>query len=425
MPDLHLPTPCYDEQRVPAHALPPLLVTETGQLAQTPAAWRTNRRPELLELFRRHVYGRFDASFEHHVDVVVERAPACGGLALRTELDLRLFPKAAQTAPVVIRLLIFTPSKACAPSPTFIGLNLFGNQTLHADPGIRLSQGWLPENADLGLLGNVATEASRGMHSGRAPIEMLVARGYALATAYAGDVSPDLADAFTGGVHRLREQSPRDRAGDFPGAIAAWAFGLSCIRQALAERPDLDPSRAIVFGHSRLGKAALWAAAQDEAFALAISNQSGCGGATISRRCFGETLLHINQRFPHWFCPAFHAFNGRENELPVDQHQLLALVAPRPLCVGSAAGDLWADPRGERLACEAATPAYELHGVTGLTSNDQGHLGYHVRPGRHDITPRDFWHYLEFADRRLGSSPGAEAAGGLPDRLAAASAPKQ
>lgn len=403
---MQLPPPNYDERAVPAYELPALLRAEDGTAIETSQAWAGQRRPELLELFRRLVYGRFEAPVDVRVRPVVSDAPACGGLASRSEIDVVLRGAAGVT--VAIRVLIFTPSSGGGPFPAFVGLNLFGNQTVYPDPAIRLAEGWLPENEDLGLRGNRASEESRGMHASRFPVELLVSRGFALVTAYAGDIDPDFDDGFQNGVHALL--APRAKlAADAPGTIAAWAFGLSRIREALQQIARVDASRLAVFGHSRLGKAALWAAAEDENFALSISNQSGCGGAALSRRCFGERLLHINQRFPHWFCRAFHDFNGREHELPVDQHQLLALVAPRPLYVASAAADLWADPRGELLASEAASPAWRLFGLSGLgvaatapTSDVQeGHVGYHVRPGRHDITPRDMWHYLAFAERHL------------------------
>ena len=394
-----LPPPNYDEALVPAYVLPELLRTEQGELVDSVADWEARRRPELLELFRSYVYGRFELMLGVRVAHVVDRAPACAGLALRSELDVRLEDGDRS---VTVRVLIFEPSRGRGPCPAFVGLNLFGNQTIHPDPALRLAQGWLPENPDLGLSGHVATEASRGMHASRFPVELIVSRGYALVTAYVGDIDPDFDDGSENGIHALLPASAR-RAPDAPGSISAWAFGLSRMVDALAAHPTVDRARCIVFGHSRLGKAALWAAAQDPRFALAISNESGCVGAALSRRCYGERLLHITERFPHWFCPRLRDFNEREHELPVDQHELLALVAPRPLYVASAAGDLWADPLGERLACQAASPAFELYGRRGLEPG--GRIGYHVRPGRHDILPRDFWHYLEFADRFGGPVP--------------------
>ncbi len=403
-----LPPPSYDENAIPPYVLPELLRAGDGSSIVDARDFSARRRPELVELFRRHVYGRIEVALDLNVRRVRGPEPFAGELGWQSELDVELsHPERGGT--LTVRALLHVPRAATEPSPTLLSLNLFGNHTLHPDPRIRLAQGWLPENAELGLSGHVASEASRGMHSGRWPIEMLLARGYALMTAYAGDIDPDYDDGFRNGLHAFLPAAAEPRPSDAPGTLAAWAFGLSRLLDAVEQLPELNARRVAVAGHSRLGKTALWAAAQDERFALAISNESGCGGATLSRRRYGERLLHINRRFPHWFCSAFHDYDEREQELPLDQHQLLALLAPRPLYVASAALDQWADPRGEWLACQAAAPAWHLFGHEArldepTTSGEHGsdsRLGYHCRPGRHDITPRDFWHYLAFLDRWL------------------------
>jgi hypothetical protein len=395
------PAANYDESKVPAYTLPDPLVAANGQRV-TRAAWPARRR-ELLDVFAREMYGRTPSRPKSlGPPVVQDAAGALGGLAARRQVTF--MPEGASIGPV--RVLIYRPAKATGPVPVFLALNFKGNHAINPDPGIELTSSWLPDD-EPGVVGHKATEASRGTDRSRWPLEMILSRGYALVTAYYGDFDPDVVGGFEHGVqalfYRPGQHSPEP---DEWGAIGGWAWGLSRILDYIASDRSLDATHVAVLGHSRLGKAALWAAAQDERFALVVSNESGCGGAALSKRIYGETVQAINDQFPHWFAGTFKKYNGREADLPIDQHELLALIAPRPLYVASAQDDQWADPKGEFLSAVHADPVYALLGVSGLGDTEMppadhpvGHtVRYHVRSGKHDVLPYDWEQYLAFAD---------------------------
>jgi hypothetical protein len=316
---------------------------------------------------------------------------ALGGAATRKEVIIRLSPDLEARS---IRLLLHVPNTGVASRggkwPAFLGLNFNGNHTVDVDPGI-----------------TACGDAGRGSDASKWQVETVIARGYATATIFCGDLCPDRPDGATGGVMGwLESNATGERGQDAWGALGAWAWGLSRALDYLETDPDIDASRVAVHGHSRMGKAALWAGAQDERFAMVISNDSGCGGASLSRHVHGETVAEINAAFPHWFCRNFRRYGGNETALPVDQHELLALIAPRPLYVASAEDDDWADPEGEFLAAREAGPVYRLFGLEGLGVDGMppvnhpvgGRIRYHIRTGPHDITAWDWSHYLDFAD---------------------------
>jgi hypothetical protein len=399
-------TVSFDEARVPDYTLPDPLVFESGRAVRNAEDWR-RRRDEILELFRAHLFGRSPGVPDSSSAELLERDPAAlGGRSVREQVRLHFGPRGGPRLDV----LIYRPVAAEGSVPALLGLNFFGNHSIHADPGILLSDQWMPDDPSLGIQHHRATERSRGARASRWPVETIVERGYALVTAYYGDLDPDYDDGFQNGVQPLFYREGQSRPDpDQWGAIGAWAWGLCRSLDFLESHSAIDQRRVAVIGHSRLGKTALWAAAQDERFAAAISNESGCGGAALTRRRLGETLQVMTAVFPHWLAGSFERYADREDALPIDQHMLLALVAPRPLYVASAALDLWSDPRGEFLAAKAAEPVYELLGAGCLGTDrmpeiDQptgSVLAYHVRSGEHDLTRWDWLQYLDFADRHL------------------------
>ena len=361
----------------------------------TPAnetSWPT-RRDEIRELFAGHMYGRMppvpaDIRFE---TLSTEPRAMDGGATRR---EVRVAWKGG-----TLDLLLVVPNEPKRRPGVLLGLNFYGNHSVLDDPGIRLSKSWMPARAK-GVTKNRATDASRGTSAGRWPIGLAIKRGWSVATFYHGDVQPD--DA---------KQAPDSDKGDATGAIARWAFGLHRAMDYLAKDATIDAKRVVVFGHSRNGKAALLAGATDDRFAITISNQSGCGGAAMSRRRSGETVRVINERFPHWFCNNFRRYNDKEDDLPLDQHMLVSLLAPRPVLICSATRDLWADPEGELQSLQLAAPVYRLLGVADAPPKQMpnenvpptSRLGYHIRPGRHGIGARDWRVFLDFAERHLGN----------------------
>lgn len=396
----------YDESKVPPFKLPDPLLFSGSRKVKSIKVWEQKKRPETLLLFEEQVYGKIPEDLKMTSFRVLEESGHTPYPNVKRKQIEMLLEKGDRE--LRVEMLIYLPLRE-QPVPLFLGYNFYGNHTITKDVQVLISQSWVQDNPSFGIINNQLTEQSRGVRTNRWAMEKILEAGYGLATIYYGDVDPDR-DDFSDGVHPFTYSAGQEKPGPAEwGAISAWAWGLSRAMDYFETDPEIDATKIAVMGHSRLGKAALWAGARDQRFAMVISNNSGCGGAAISRRQFGETVKRINTNFPHWFCDNFLAYNDNENNLPVDQHQLIALVAPRPVYIASAEEDLWADPKGEYLGGYYASPVYELYGKTGLISPVppvihepvMNQIGYHIRAGKHDVTEYDWIQYIRFADMHL------------------------
>jgi hypothetical protein len=252
--------PNHDESKVPAYTLPDPLVCEDGTPVRDVLTWRNRRRPELLELFAREVYGRTPAARpkEMHWKVTAVDSRALGGKATRKEITIWF---TAEKAGPQMHLLVYQPNGVSGPLPAFLGLNYYGNHSVHSDPGVTLSRAWMRPAPERGIVDHRATEATRGTHASRWDIETVLARGYATATIYYGDLCPDRDDGMEEAVGAMFKSGTRnERLRDGWGSIGIWAWGLSRALDYLETDPEIDARRIAVHGHSRLGKTALWAA---------------------------------------------------------------------------------------------------------------------------------------------------------------------
>ncbi|WP_317195293.1 glucuronyl esterase domain-containing protein [Zobellia barbeyronii] len=391
----------YDETKVPKFLVPDPLTSFGGDAITDSKQWEENRKLEIYQFFEKQIYGKVpDLLDEYSFKVIEQDNNALGGKAQRKQIAVGL---KKNNRSLNFNILLYLPT-GNENAPVFLGYNFYGNHTVTNDPNVIITEAWSGNNEDFKISNNKATEASRGVRMNRWAIDKMLDKGYGVATVYYGEIDPDKND-FSDGLHSLfyEEGQTKPKTNEW-GSIAAWAYGLSRAMDYLEN--DTNISSVIVFGHSRLGKAALWAGATDPRFAGVISNDSGCGGAALSKRKFGETIGQINTSFPHWFSESFKKYSNKEEMLPVDQHELLALIAPRPLYVASAVEDEWADPKGEFLSAQYATKVYELYDKKGISSTDvqevnhpiKQTLAYHMRSGKHDVTDYDWDQYIAWAE---------------------------
>ncbi|MGE4182441.1 MAG: alpha/beta hydrolase family protein [Limisphaerales bacterium] len=392
------------EKDVPPYRLPDPLICWDGTAVKDKRTWVEKRRPEILKRFEEEVYGRTLVGRPAGMRFVVreEKKGVLGGLGTRWRVGVLFEGKEDGRK---MELLMILPSRGNLPVPVFLGLNFDGNYTTTIDPDLPV-----PEHFAMGLFANQLTDhkpgkGSRGIHQHQWPYGYILEKGYGVVTAAYGEIEPDEPERWKDGV---RGMGPEPGDGDW-GSLGAWAWGLSRAMDYLWTHPRVDGRRVAVLGFSRLGKAAVWAAAQDERFAMVISQQSGAGGVALNRRLFGEDVERLTSRLGHGFTPGFAKFASKESEMTVDQHELVALLAPRPILILSGTTDLWSDPRGEYLGGRGADPVYRLLGSRGMDSREwpqpselvNSPIGYYLRPGGHDVTLEDWQATIRFADRHL------------------------
>ena len=398
--------PNYDESKASSLRLVSVLAGADGKRIESKDQWELQRK-YLVDLLAKEEYGiapsdPVSMSIEVFDDGVAVLAGEPKSKIRRRQIAVNLERRGKS---VRIDLAVWSP-KDRPSAPCFLGLNFRGNQSTCDDPSIRLTTSWC-DNRNPGVSQNKATQASRANQSERWPIAQIVEGGFAVATAHYSDIDPDFDDGFENGVHGLFPDHRLDAEHpDRWGSIAAWAWGMSRLADVLEKLEGIDPEGLMVVGHSRLGKTALWAGATDERFRLVVSNNSGCGGAALSQRIYGESVARINTSFPHWFNRNFRKYNDNEDLLGFDQHQLIATIAPRPVYIASASNDKWADPLGELLSGHYASDAYTLHGKRGLDAKElpavntplvHGLIGYHLREGDHDMLLYDWQQFMAFA----------------------------
>lgn len=374
--------------------LPEVLKMADGTPVTTPEEFEA-RREEILRLFSENVYGPlpktgFKTAFE-----IVEENAALDGKAVRKQVKITVSTEKGSSDAL---LLLYLPADQCT-SAVIFGLNFNGNHTVLEDPAILPSYAWTGEDA--------ALEEGRGSHTERWNIENSISRGYAVATMYCNDFAPDNGETYNSRVIGLFDE-PEFKA------VGAWAFGLLRGVDYLVQDDAIDEEHIAAIGHSRLGKAAIWATANDPRIAVVFSNDSGNTGASLSRSNHGETVKSINSFFKHWFSSKYAAYGKNVDALPVDQHLLLAAIAPRKVYVACAESDLWADPQGAWNSLMASRDAFALYDMevldgtlpAGLTqpaadgsSMMSESMGYHCRKGWHQVLCEDWQHYLDYMDQ--------------------------
>jgi len=393
-----------DEARVAEYELPDILTSCTGVEITSFNEWLEVKRPEILSSYEQYIFGTSPVSASvSYVTLESEQENKKNGIRLQL-YNMYL----GDVKHPITQFVVFTPATLTFPVPAFLGPNFLGNQSITDCFTLPLATSWVYPRPSLGIdsTGH-ATASSIGAHRSRWPLTEIIRRGYGVISFHYADLFPDRADGKQNSIQKPVE----DRTGNIFswGALSTWAWGMRKVLDCVASISRIDENKIIAVGHSRLGKAALWAAGQDPRFAAVIANESGEGGAAISRRKFGERVSDIVERFPHWFTRDYKMFADKEESMPVDSHELISLMAPRPVYIASAQDDLWSDPRGEFMGMAEAAKVWRLSDaeikfpqtMPEVHQPVSGRLGYHIRRGGHDITQYDWIQFLNFSDKYI------------------------
>jgi len=392
----------YDESKVGNYTLPDPLMLSNGKRVSDAKTWLKYRRPEVLKLFEDIQFGKMpprprDLEF----DVFDKGTPAFNGKAVRKQVTVYFTKDHAHK----MDLLIYLPAKV-KKAPLLLSISFAAPNQIVDDLAVRVGEIWGRDNK--------LAKADRPTPFGKINVEQFIDAGFGFATVYYGDIEPDFKDGIRYGIRSVYlKPGQTSVANNEWGAISAWAWGLSRAMDYFDTDKDIDSKRVALQGASRLGKTVLWAGAHDTRFAMVIASVSGESGAALSRRNFGETVAHMTDptRYLYQFAPNYHSYANRVDELPVDAHMLVALIAPRPLLLQTGSTDLWSDPKGEYLAAVAAEPVYRLFGKTGpsgstppnpkdesLLLND---LGYYMHEGPHGVQPGDWTLFVKYMKKFL------------------------
>jgi len=392
----------YDEALVGSYTLPDPLLLANGKQVRDPKTWTQKRRPEIVRLFEENQFGRSPGHpAKMSFDVFDKGTPALDGKAVRRQVTV--YFSSDKNGPKM-DLLVYLPAAARKPVPLLLNLSFTANSSTVDDPGIKPGEVW---NRD-----KKKVPAPKPATFGRLNVAPLLAQGIGVATVYYGDIDPDFEGGIAYGVRALYlKPGQKEPAPNEWGAISAWAWGLSRALDYLETDKGVDAKRVAIFGVSRLGKTVLWAGAHDPRFALVIASCSGEGGAAISRRNYGELVKHLvaPTRYPYQFAANYQKYGDHVDQLPVDSHMLISLIAPRPLLLQTGDTDFWSDPKGEFLAAVAAGPVYRLLSQQALDTDQMPAagqsimhtLGYYMHSGGHGTIPSDWDQFIKFLNQHL------------------------